>query len=159
VKECTITCMGQLVAVMGDALTDRLPACLQLLLERLRNEITRLAAVKVCYRKSPHPHIPHALSPRSPPCPYRLVRFHRRVSGSNVGNAEPTRGHAGGWRRGQAFATIAQAKKQADLSQVTAPVVQELASFMRKANRALRLNAMQTLDAFVVHQVFSQRQV
>jgi hypothetical protein len=42
---------------------------------------------------------------------------------------------------------------------VTAPVVQELASFMRKANRALRLNAMQTLDAFVVHQVFSQGQV
>jgi len=48
VKECAITCMGQLVAVMGDALTDKLPACLQLLLERLRNEITRLAAVKVC---------------------------------------------------------------------------------------------------------------
>jgi hypothetical protein len=35
---------------------------------------------------------------------------------------------------------------------VTAPVVEELASFMRKANRALRLGAMQTLDAFVVYQ-------
>ena len=77
-KECAITCMGQLVAVMGDALTEKMPACLQLLLERLRNEITRLAAVKVCCRKSSHLHIPHALSPRSPPCPRPGVkrRFH-----------------------------------------------------------------------------------
>lgn len=47
VKECVIMCIGKLLAALGDRLTRQIDECLPLLLERLRNEITRLAAVKV----------------------------------------------------------------------------------------------------------------
>ena len=47
VKECAIFCMGLVVAVLGDQLGSEMKSCLALLLERLRNEITRLTAVKV----------------------------------------------------------------------------------------------------------------
>ncbi|XP_004613286.2 cullin-associated NEDD8-dissociated protein 2 [Sorex araneus] len=46
VKERAISCMGHLVAHLGDRLGADLPPSLSLLLERLRNEITRLPAVK-----------------------------------------------------------------------------------------------------------------
>ena len=47
VKECAIMCMGQLVAFLGsDSLKGQLGTCLPLLLDRLRNDVTRLAAVK-----------------------------------------------------------------------------------------------------------------
>lgn len=46
VKECAITCMGLIVSILGDCLTSELNTCLPLLLDRLRNEITRLTAVK-----------------------------------------------------------------------------------------------------------------
>ncbi|XP_030891405.1 cullin-associated NEDD8-dissociated protein 2 isoform X2 [Leptonychotes weddellii] len=46
VKERAITCMGHLVAHLGDRLGDDLGPSLLLLLDRLRNEITRLPAVK-----------------------------------------------------------------------------------------------------------------
>jgi len=46
VKERAISCMGQIVAHLGDSLQADLPTCLPILLERLRNEITRLTAVK-----------------------------------------------------------------------------------------------------------------
>lgn len=46
VKERAIACMGHLVAHLGDRLGDDLGPSLLLLLDRLRNEITRLPAVK-----------------------------------------------------------------------------------------------------------------
>lgn len=46
VKECAIYCMGLVIAILGDHLKRELGACLPVLLERLRNEITRLTAVK-----------------------------------------------------------------------------------------------------------------
>ncbi|KAF0288887.1 Cullin-associated NEDD8-dissociated protein 1 [Amphibalanus amphitrite] len=46
VKERAIGCMGQLVSQMGDHLQAQLPVCLPILLDRLRNEITRLTTVK-----------------------------------------------------------------------------------------------------------------
>ncbi|XP_022354023.1 cullin-associated NEDD8-dissociated protein 2 isoform X4 [Enhydra lutris kenyoni] len=46
VKERAISCMGHLVAHLGDQLGDDLQPSLLLLLDRLRNEITRLPAVK-----------------------------------------------------------------------------------------------------------------
>lgn len=46
VKERAISCMGQIVAHLGDNLQLELPACLPIFLERLKNEITRLTAVK-----------------------------------------------------------------------------------------------------------------
>uniref|UniRef100_G3TJE5 Cullin associated and neddylation dissociated 2 (putative) n=1 Tax=Loxodonta africana TaxID=9785 RepID=G3TJE5_LOXAF len=46
VKERAISCMGHLVGHLGDRLGDDLEPTLLLLLDRLRNEITRLPAVK-----------------------------------------------------------------------------------------------------------------
>ncbi|KAL3700206.1 hypothetical protein R1sor_018228 [Riccia sorocarpa] len=46
VKECAISCMGLVISILGDQLKNELGTCLPLLLDRLRNEITRLTAVK-----------------------------------------------------------------------------------------------------------------
>ena len=46
VKERAISCMGQIVAHLGDSLQQQLPHCLPIFLDRLKNEITRLTAVK-----------------------------------------------------------------------------------------------------------------
>nr|CAG4638230.1 EOG090X00HY [Cyclestheria hislopi] len=46
VKERAISCMGHIVSRLGDHLTDQLPTCLPIFLDRLRNEITRLTTVK-----------------------------------------------------------------------------------------------------------------
>ncbi|KAM0040565.1 putative TATA-binding protein interacting (TIP20) [Helianthus debilis subsp. tardiflorus] len=46
VKECAISCMGLVVSTFGDHLTQELPACLPVLVDRMGNEITRLTAVK-----------------------------------------------------------------------------------------------------------------
>ncbi|XP_076954114.1 cullin-associated NEDD8-dissociated protein 1-like [Bidens hawaiensis] len=46
VKECAISCMGLVVSTFGDHLTEELPACLPVLVDRMGNEITRLTAVK-----------------------------------------------------------------------------------------------------------------
>jgi len=49
VKECAISCMATTVARLGSHLSEQLQQTLQVLLERLRNEITRLTAVKAFY--------------------------------------------------------------------------------------------------------------
>jgi hypothetical protein len=49
VKECAISCMSLVVSTFGDGLQRELPACLQILVDRMGNEITRLTAVKVSY--------------------------------------------------------------------------------------------------------------
>lgn len=46
VKERAISCMGQIIRNMGDSLSSELRECLPIFLERLKNEITRLTAVK-----------------------------------------------------------------------------------------------------------------
>jgi len=46
VKERAISCMGQIVAHLGDSLQHQLASCLPIFLDRLKNEITRLTAVK-----------------------------------------------------------------------------------------------------------------
>uniref|UniRef100_A0A5S6R0U0 TIP120 domain-containing protein n=1 Tax=Trichuris muris TaxID=70415 RepID=A0A5S6R0U0_TRIMR len=46
IKERAITCAGVLLACFGDYLKDDLNACLFILLERTRNEVTRLIAVR-----------------------------------------------------------------------------------------------------------------
>lgn len=55
VKERAIACMGQILAHFGDTLSDELPVCLPIFLDRLRNEITRLTTVKAltCIASSP----------------------------------------------------------------------------------------------------------
>ncbi|KAF2974683.1 hypothetical protein EK904_001550 [Melospiza melodia maxima] len=46
VKERAISCMGQIICSLGDSLGTDLPNTLQIFLERLKNEITRLTTVK-----------------------------------------------------------------------------------------------------------------
>ncbi|CAG8576615.1 11916_t:CDS:10 [Ambispora leptoticha] len=46
VKERSILCLGVLLSQTGDSLKPQLPQCMPLLLERLRNEVTRLTTVK-----------------------------------------------------------------------------------------------------------------
>ncbi|XP_078075955.1 cullin-associated NEDD8-dissociated protein 1 [Mustelus asterias] len=46
VKERAISCMGQIICNLGDHLGSDLPSTLQIFLERLKNEITRLTTVK-----------------------------------------------------------------------------------------------------------------
>ncbi|XP_066158775.1 cullin-associated NEDD8-dissociated protein 1 isoform X1 [Euwallacea fornicatus] len=46
VKEKAISTMGQVICNLGDQLKGELPYCLPLFLDRLKNEITRLTAVK-----------------------------------------------------------------------------------------------------------------
>ncbi|EFJ52089.1 hypothetical protein VOLCADRAFT_79240 [Volvox carteri f. nagariensis] len=46
VKECAISAMAATAARLGDCLQKELPSVLRVLLDRLRNEITRLTAVK-----------------------------------------------------------------------------------------------------------------
>ncbi|KAK3087101.1 hypothetical protein FSP39_001721 [Pinctada imbricata] len=46
VKERAISCMGQIIRNLGDCLSSELRECLPIFLERLKNEITRLTAVK-----------------------------------------------------------------------------------------------------------------
>lgn len=50
VKECAITCIGIILATLGDDLAAELPASLSMLLDKLRNEITRIFAVKALAR-------------------------------------------------------------------------------------------------------------
>lgn len=50
VKERAITCMGQIVHTFGDQMQNELQVTLPLLLDRLRNEITRLTCVKALTR-------------------------------------------------------------------------------------------------------------
>ncbi|CAG8499329.1 3773_t:CDS:10 [Diversispora eburnea] len=46
VKERSIMCLGVLISQTGDNLQEQLKTCMPLLLERLRNEVTRLTTVK-----------------------------------------------------------------------------------------------------------------
>lgn len=46
VKECAIRCMADVVALLGELLTDKVNNVLAVLLERLKSETTRLTAVK-----------------------------------------------------------------------------------------------------------------
>ena len=46
VKERAISCMGQILAHLGDHLKSEMPNCLPIFLDRLKNEITRLTVVK-----------------------------------------------------------------------------------------------------------------
>ena len=47
--------MGQIVASIGDLLTPRLPACLPIFYDRLKNEITRLVSVKALVKIASSP--------------------------------------------------------------------------------------------------------
>jgi len=46
VKEAAISCTGLIVSLLGDVIEDQLAECMKILLDRLKNEITRLTTVK-----------------------------------------------------------------------------------------------------------------
>jgi cullin-associated NEDD8-dissociated protein 1 len=94
VKEEAINCIALVVSRLGDELTDKLPALFKVLVERLRNEITRLTTVK-------------------------------------------------------AFGEIAGSPLKLDLSAVLGDVIKELATFLRKQNRQLKQQTLNTLTIIV----------
>ncbi|XP_036320562.1 cullin-associated NEDD8-dissociated protein 1 isoform X1 [Rhagoletis pomonella] len=49
VKDRAISCMGQIIANLGDFLVPQVKTCLPILMERLNNEVTRLSSVKAIY--------------------------------------------------------------------------------------------------------------
>lgn len=94
VKERAIACMGQIIANMGDVLQAELFTCLPLFMERLRNEVSRLSAVK-------------------------------------------------------ALTMIAGSPLRINLNPILNDVVPVLGSFLRKNQRALKLNSLTLLDTLV----------
>lgn len=55
VKERAISCMGQILCHLGDDLEPQLGTCLPIFLDRLKNEITRLTAVKALNKVAASP--------------------------------------------------------------------------------------------------------
>ncbi|KJE95984.1 Cullin-associated and neddylation-dissociated 1 [Capsaspora owczarzaki ATCC 30864] len=94
VKERSITCIGHLIASFGDVLAQDTARALPVLAERLRNESTRLAAVR-------------------------------------------------------SFGRIAESSLTLPLNAVLSDVVREIAGFLRKNNRSLRVASLETLSAIV----------
>mmetsp|Transcript_31520 Transcript_31520/g.102698 ORF Transcript_31520/g.102698 Transcript_31520/m.102698 type:complete len:1240 (+) Transcript_31520:55-3774(+) len=92
VKEAVISCLGLEVATLGDQLGPQLQPCLQVLIDRLRKEVTRLTAVK-------------------------------------------------------AFTAVSHCAIPLDFAAMVDPVAMELTSFLRKANRSLRLASLIGLDS------------
>ncbi|XP_039627059.1 cullin-associated NEDD8-dissociated protein 2 [Polypterus senegalus] len=94
VKERAISCMGQIVCNLGDHLGGDLTPTLQIFIDRLKNEITRLTAVK-------------------------------------------------------ALILIAGSPLKIDLKTVLPEGVPILSSFLRKNNRALKMNTLMALDTII----------
>ncbi|BDA42511.1 Cullin-associated NEDD8-dissociated protein 1 [Coccomyxa sp. Obi] len=97
VKECAISCTATMIATLGDHLKADIAGLLQILLDRLRNETTRVTAVK-------------------------------------------------------AFTKIAESPLALDLSPVLEPLLSELISYLRKANRQLRQASLVGLEAVMSRQ-------
>lgn len=96
VKEEAINCASLIVSLLGDELREQTKAVLKTMLDRMRNEITRLTAVR-------------------------------------------------------AVGDIASSPLKIDLSGVLADMVKELSSFLRKQNRQLKQQTLNTLVAVVTH--------
>lgn len=79
VKEASIITMGRLVSLVGDALGERLAAVLPVLLDRLRNEITRLTAVRAFEAIAASP-LPLELGETIPPLLSELCSYLRKSS-------------------------------------------------------------------------------
>ena len=69
VKECAISCVGLVLAHLGDACAAEVPAVLPILLERLRNEITRVTTVRSFPNPTPNPNPNPNASPAPHPMP------------------------------------------------------------------------------------------
>ncbi|XP_062843034.1 cullin-associated NEDD8-dissociated protein 2 [Trichomycterus rosablanca] len=96
VKERAISCMAHIVSHLGDQLGGDLQSTLQIFLERLKNEITRLTAVK-------------------------------------------------------ALSIVATSSLKIDLKSILTEGIPILASFLRKNQRALRLNTLTALNIIVTN--------
>ena len=69
VKECAISCVGLVLAHLGDACAAEVPEVLPVLLERLRNEITRVTTVRT-FQPNPNPNPNASPAPHPSPSPY-----------------------------------------------------------------------------------------
>ena len=79
VKECAISCMGLVLSHLGDACAAEVPAVLPILLERLRNEITRVTTVKT-FQQLATATMDMQLAPVLQPVVAELCSFLRKAS-------------------------------------------------------------------------------
>lgn len=79
IKERSIFCMGQLIATFGDSMPEQLPIALNMILEKLGNESTRLTGVKALIKIANSP-LPMSLSCIFPKAFSTLATFLRRNS-------------------------------------------------------------------------------
>lgn len=117
VKERAIICMGQIISNLGDVLNAELAVCLPIFLERLRNEVTRLSAVKALIMIAGSP-------------------LRVNLTAILVGNLRLFFLHC-----------ITISLKLYCIFQPE--TIQLLGSFLRKNQRALKLNSLWLLDALV----------
>ena len=79
VKECAISCVGLVLAHLGDACAAEVPEVLPVLLERLRNEITRVTTVRT-FQQLASARMDMQLGPVLQPVVAELCSFLRKAS-------------------------------------------------------------------------------
>ena len=79
VKECAISCIGLVLVHLGDACAAEVPAVLPVLLERLRNEITRVTTVRT-FQQLATARMDMQLGPVLQPVVAELCAFLRKAS-------------------------------------------------------------------------------
>lgn len=125
VKERAITCMGHMVCHLGDHLRAELQGVLAIFLERLKNEITRLTAVRtITLISASSLKVQYDFYSEDVFLTKQLCLFSSLLSFLHY---------------------------QIDLSSILPEALSVLGSFLRKNQRALKLGTLACLNALVTH--------
>lgn len=125
VKERAITCMGHMVCHLGDHLRVELQGVLAIFLERLKNEITRLTAVRtITLISASSLKVQYDFYSEDVFLTKQLCLFSSLLSFLHY---------------------------QIDLSSILPEALSVLGSFLRKNQRALKLGTLACLNALVTH--------
>lgn len=129
VKERAITCMGHMVCHLGDHLRAELQGVLAIFLERLKNEITRLTAVRtITLISASSLKVQYDFYSEDVFLTKQLCLFSSLLSFLHY---------------------------QIDLSSILPEALSVLGSFLRKNQRALKLGTLACLNALVTHHAAS----
>lgn len=142
--------MGLLLAFAGDLLAPQLPTVLPLFLDRLKNEVTRAAVLKVSvgfaglfllYLQREETGCCGAISSTCAPLfpPHEACVVHPPLPGSIAHDSFHP----------QALGFVAESYLLLDLSPILGPAVEELGTFLRQQSRSLKQATLSTLVGFV----------